>query len=65
MGKNKKMRFEVQEGETIEQCLARMKKEGYTPVRRTEEPIFKEVIRNGEKDYEVIDSHIVFHAVKQ
>ena len=39
--KNKKQTwFEVQENETIEQCLERMKKEGYMPIGRREEPIF-------------------------
>ncbi|RHW32481.1 NETI motif-containing protein [Neobacillus notoginsengisoli] len=38
----KKMRFEVMENETIDECLERMKKKGYTPIRRIEKPIFKE-----------------------
>lgn len=38
----KKSKFEVGENETIEQCLNRMKNEGYTPIRRIEKPIFKE-----------------------
>lgn len=36
----KQIWFEVQENETIEQCLERMKKEGYMPMGRREEPIF-------------------------
>ena len=32
--------FEVQENETIEQCLERMKQEGYMAVGRREEPLF-------------------------
>ncbi|WP_028784666.1 NETI motif-containing protein [Thalassobacillus devorans] len=64
MAKNKKMRFEVQEHETIDQCLDRMKKEGYTPVRRVEEPIFQEVKRDGRKDYEPVGRKIVFQAIK-
>lgn len=36
----KQIWFEVQENETIEQCLERMKKEGYMPIGRREEPIF-------------------------
>lgn len=38
--KKKQIWFEVQENETIEQCLERMKKEGYMPMGRREEPIF-------------------------
>lgn len=38
--------FEVEENETIEQCLQRMKKQGYMPIGRKEEPIFH--IVNGE-----------------
>ncbi|CEG25399.1 NETI motif-containing protein [Bacillus sp. B-jedd] len=38
----KKIRFEVMDNESIDECLERMKKEGYTPVRRIEKPIFKE-----------------------
>ena len=45
----KQVWYEVQENETIEQCLERMKKDGYMPVGRKEEPIFEEV--NGEPSY--------------
>ncbi|ANU16534.1 hypothetical protein BBI11_05470 [Planococcus maritimus] len=38
--------FEVQEHETMEDCLDRMKREGYMAVGRKEEPLFEEV--NGE-----------------
>ncbi|RSK25745.1 NETI motif-containing protein [Bacillus sp. HMF5848] len=41
--------FIVEELETIEQCLARMMKEGYSPVRRIEEPIFQEIVEDGQK----------------
>ncbi|KZE37752.1 hypothetical protein AV656_09475 [Bhargavaea cecembensis] len=37
--------FEVEEGETIEQCLERMQREGYMAAGRKEEPVFEE--RNG------------------
>ncbi|QHT45542.1 NETI motif-containing protein [Bacillus sp. SB49] len=63
--KNSKKRFEVQENETIGQCLDRMKREGYRPIRRAEEPIFREETRNGEKVMEPIEKRIVFHAVKE
>lgn len=36
----KQIWFEVQENETIEQCLERMRKEGYMAMGRREEPIF-------------------------
>ncbi|GEK33728.1 NETI motif-containing protein [Kurthia sibirica] len=38
--------FEVEETETISDCLARMAKEGYAPVGRKEEPLFE--MKNGE-----------------
>lgn len=41
-----KKKFSVEEGEMIEACLNRMKREGYTPVRRMEKPVFIE--KNGE-----------------
>jgi hypothetical protein len=44
--KPKKKKFIVEENETIDDCLDRMSKEGYFPVRRTEQPIFKEEIRD-------------------
>lgn len=48
--KNKQW-FTVEEDETLTQCLERMAKEGYMPIRRREEPVFKEV------DGEVVYSH--------
>ncbi|MEC3885198.1 NETI motif-containing protein [Halobacillus sp. HZG1] len=63
--KNSKKRFEVSENETIGHCLDRMKKEGYTPVRRAEEPVFREETRDGEKVMEPVGKTIVFHAVKE
>lgn len=56
----KKMQFEVQENETIEQCLDRMKQQGYTPVRRMEKPIFQEVKNGDETNYEPVGRQIVF-----
>jgi hypothetical protein len=56
----KKMQFEVQENETIEQCLNRMKQQGYSPIRRIEKPIFQEVKNAGETNYEPIGRQIVF-----
>jgi hypothetical protein len=59
MGK-KKMQFEVQENESIEDCLDRMKKLGYTPVRRTEKPIFQEIKTGNETIYEPVARQIIF-----
>ncbi len=44
--KPKKKKFIVEENETINDCLDRMSKEGYFPVRRTEQPIFKEEVHD-------------------
>ncbi|PLR76123.1 NETI motif-containing protein [Bacillus sp. V3-13] len=63
MSKNKKKQlFEVQENESIDQCLERIKKAGYVPVRRIEKPIFKEVIRGDTTGYEPAGRQIVFEA---
>ncbi|MFL6559327.1 MAG: NETI motif-containing protein [Bacillus sp. (in: firmicutes)] len=59
MGK-KKMQFEVHENESIEECLNRMKKLGYTPVRRTEKPIFQEIKKGSETIYEPVARQITF-----
>lgn len=55
-----KKTFSVNEGETIEACLQRMKDEGYTPVRRIEKPVFVE------KDGKTAVSHqeIIFEGKK-
>ena len=58
----KKVQFEVQENESIEDCLNRMKQQGYSPVRRIEKPIFQEVKKGGETIYEPIGRQIVFEA---
>ncbi|MEW9051644.1 MAG: NETI motif-containing protein [Neobacillus sp.] len=58
----KKLQFEVQENETIDDCLERMKKQGYVPIRRTEKPIFQEVIKGTETFYEPVGRQIVFEA---
>ena len=58
----KKMVFEVQENETLEQCLARIKEAGYVPVRRTEKPIFKESTKGSTVTYEPVGRQILFEA---
>ncbi|WP_099603358.1 NETI motif-containing protein, partial [Pseudomonas sp. 2995-1] len=49
-----------EDGETIDEVLDRMKVEGYIPVRRMEEPILKEVKKNGKTEVEVAKQRIVF-----
>jgi hypothetical protein len=41
--------YEVEENESIEDCLARMRRDGYMAVGRKEEPVFHLV--NGEPAY--------------
>ncbi|MFD1777068.1 NETI motif-containing protein [Fredinandcohnia salidurans] len=65
MSKPKKQKFEVKDNETIDQCLDRMKAEGYFPVRRMEEPVFQEVTRNGEISVEPCGRKIVFEGKLQ
>ncbi|WP_068986394.1 MULTISPECIES: NETI motif-containing protein [Lysinibacillus] len=48
MGK-KQIWYEVEENESIEDCLARMRRDGYMAVGRKEEPVFHLV--NGEPTY--------------
>ncbi|MGY4691148.1 NETI motif-containing protein [Salibacterium sp. K-3] len=62
---SKKKRFEVQEGETIEECLSRMKAEGFVPVSRREEPVFQEVKKNGKTEKIPVKQQIVFEARPQ
>lgn len=59
-----KKKFEVEENETIDACLERMRQEGYMPIKRIEKPIFKEVIQNGKTNYEPLGRKIVFEAKK-
>lgn len=44
--KPKKKKFNVAEGQSLTEVLEMMKAEGYQPVRRFEQPVFKE--ENGE-----------------
>ncbi len=63
--KRRKMKFEVKENETIADCLDRMKQEGYMPVRRMEEPIFKEVTEGNETKVIPCGRKIVFEGKLQ
>ncbi|UTR08807.1 MULTISPECIES: NETI motif-containing protein [Evansella] len=58
--KRNKQKFYVEDGETIDDCLNRMKEEGYMPVRRMEEPVLKEIKKNGKTEIEVAEQKIVF-----
>lgn len=59
-GKPKKQKFIVGDHETIDECLDRMQKDGYFPVRRMEEPIFKEEIRDNKVEPVPCGRKIVF-----
>lgn len=58
-----KKQFERMTDETIDQCLERIRQAGYSPVRRIEKPIFKEVIENGEKKLIPDRQRIIFEAI--
>ncbi|MDV2685669.1 NETI motif-containing protein [Alkalihalophilus sp. As8PL] len=60
MKKKKKLKFEVGENETITDCLDRMQKEGYQPVRRMEEPVFEEKKKGKQVEYVPIRQKIIF-----
>ncbi|EKU46858.1 NETI motif-containing protein [Staphylococcus massiliensis] len=55
------MKFEVQENESIQDCLKRMREAGYMPVKRFEKPVFKE---NKDGSVEVMRQQIVFTGKK-
>lgn len=63
--KPKKKKFEVLENESISDCLDRMQKEGYMPVRRMEEPVFQEKTQNGKKDVEYLRQKVIFEGKLQ
>jgi hypothetical protein len=58
--KQSKKKFEVQDNESIDECLKRMEQEGYTPVRRMEVPVFEEIVENKEKIRKPLKQQIVF-----
>nr|WP_273845108.1 NETI motif-containing protein [Halalkalibacter alkalisediminis] len=63
LAKKRKARFEVKETETIEECLGRMKAEGYQPIRRMEKPIFEERTVNSNKEYVPVKQQIIFEGL--
>ena len=60
----RKKQFEVLENESIDDCLNRIKEEGYMPIRRIEKPIFIEIKQGPEVTYEPTGRHIVFEGIK-
>ncbi|GLI86429.1 NETI motif-containing protein [Rossellomorea marisflavi] len=58
---SKKLLFEVKDGESIGDCLDRMKDQGYMPVRRMEKPVFEE---QGKETYVPVKQTIVFEGKK-
>jgi hypothetical protein len=62
--KQKKLIYEVQDHETIDQCLDRIQKDGYVPIKRIEKPIFQEKMKNNQMIYEPIGSQVLFEVRK-
>lgn len=58
--KKKKVRFELKENETVDECLERMKNEGYEPIGKIEKPIFEEIRQDGQVSYKPIKQQIIF-----
>ncbi|WLR42238.1 NETI motif-containing protein [Bacillus carboniphilus] len=63
--KRTKEKFYVQDNETLSDCLKRMEEQGYVPVQRMEEPIFKEVDKNGHPDIQPCGRKVVFIGQKK
>lgn len=61
---SKKEWFDVEEDETIDDCLKRMADLGYMPVRRLEEPVFQEVKEGSSVKREPIRQKIRFQGLK-
>ncbi|PPA68995.1 NETI motif-containing protein [Jeotgalibacillus proteolyticus] len=61
---SKKQWFEVEENESIDNCLKRMAELGYLPVRRMEEPVFKEIKEGSSVKREPIRQKIRFQGMK-
>ncbi|KRG08834.1 NETI motif-containing protein [Staphylococcus sp. NAM3COL9] len=53
----KQQKFKVEERESIQDCLGRMREAGYTPVKRFEKPVYKE---NKDGSLEVLKQEIEF-----
>ncbi|MGM8216019.1 NETI motif-containing protein [Bacillaceae bacterium W0354] len=57
----KKKKYRVSDFTSIDACLEQIEKDGYTPVRRIEKPIFEE--KNGE--YTPLRQDIIFEAIEK
>ncbi|MBB6450847.1 hypothetical protein HNR44_002837 [Geomicrobium halophilum] len=57
----KKIKYEVANNESIADCLERIERDGYQPVRRLEKPVFKE----GDSDVEFVGQRIEFEVKKK
>ncbi|MCQ9301672.1 NETI motif-containing protein [Staphylococcus hyicus] len=55
------MKFKVEDDETVQACLLRMKAAGYLPIKRFEKPIFKE---NKDGSIDVLKQEIIFTGKK-
>ncbi|MBU7217462.1 NETI motif-containing protein [Staphylococcus gallinarum] len=53
----KQQKFKVEENESIQDCLQRMREAGYMPVKRFEKPVYKE---NKDGSVEVLRQDIEF-----
>ncbi|RIP33117.1 NETI motif-containing protein [Staphylococcus gallinarum] len=53
----KQQKFKVEENETIQDCLQRMREAGYMPIKRFEKPVYKE---NKDGSVEVLRQDIEF-----
>lgn len=60
--KPQKKKYEVAENESISECLDRIEKDGYTPVRRMQQPYFQEINKNGKVETELAGQKIIFEA---
>ena len=56
--------FDVEENESIDDCLKRMADLGYSPIRRMEEPVFQEVKEGSSVKREPIKQKIRFQGIK-
>ncbi|WP_112179821.1 MULTISPECIES: NETI motif-containing protein [Paraliobacillus] len=59
-----KKRFVLEEGETIDACLDRIREAGYQPIRRSEKPIFQEKIQGDQNSLEPVAREITFDTVR-
>lgn len=51
------MKFQVNDNETITECIQRMRSDGYIPIRRIEKPIFQGLT---DGSIEVLKQEVIF-----